>query len=205
MIAEESRNKWNEFLSGSENAYSWIYRTYIQLLYQYGLRFTPNKELIKDCIQEIFTYIYKNRKHLSSPDNVKVYLFISLKHNLLRALAKESPRELPDISKEEFPYFSLEPTVEDVVIEQEQVKLQRERIKEKLSLLSPRQQEIIYYRYIQELSFDEICELMDINYQSAQNLIQRSLKKLRDNLGTTSLLLFLITRFAEARYYEIPF
>jgi len=195
MSTEESKIKWNEFLSGSENAYSWIYRTYIQLLYQFGLRFTSNKELIEDCIQEVFAYIYKNRKQLSSPDNVKVYLFISLKHSLIRALAKESPRDMPDISQEEFPYFSLEPTVEDVVIEQEQLRLQDKRIKEMLSLLTSRQQEIIYYRYIQELSFDEICELMDLNYQSAQNLIQRSLKKLRDNLGTTSLLFFLVTRF----------
>jgi RNA polymerase sigma factor (sigma-70 family) len=194
MIVEESKVKWNEFLSGSENAYCWIYRTYIQLLYQYGLRFTPNKELIKDCIQEIFIYIYKNRKQLSSPENVKVYLFICLKHNLLRALAKESPPDIPDISQEELPYFSLEPTVEDIVIEQEQFRLQRKQIKEMLSMLTSRQQEIIYYRYIQELSFDEICELMDLNYQSAQNLIQRSLKKLRDNLGTIPLL-FIIACF----------
>ena len=194
-MPEESQIKWNEFLSGSEEAYSWIYRTYIQLLYQYGLRFTSNKHLIEDCIQEVFTYIYKNRKQLSSPDNVKVYLFISLKHSLLRALTKEAPRDIPDIIQEELPYFSLEPTAEDVVIEQEQLRLQDKRIKEMLSLLTSRQQEIIYYRYIQELSFDEICELMDLNYQSAQNLIQRSLKKLRDNLGTTSLLFFLITRF----------
>lgn len=187
MIAEESNTKWSEFLSGSERAYSWIYKTYIQLLFQYGLRFTTNKELIKDCIQEVFTYIYKNRKQLSSPDNVKVYLFICLKHNLLRALAKEFPHDIPELNKEEFPYFSLEPTAEDIVIEQEQLSIQNERIKEMLSLLTPRQQEIIYYRYIQELSFDEICELMDLNYQSAQNLIHRSLKKLRDSLGATPL------------------
>jgi RNA polymerase sigma factor (sigma-70 family) len=143
MIAEESQIKWNEFLSGSENAYCWIYRTYIQLLYQYGLRFTPDKELIKDCTQEIFTYIYKNRKQLSSPDNVKVYLYICLKHSLLRALAKKLPDDISDISQEELSYFSLEPTVEDIVIEQEQLRLQRKRIKEILSLLTSRQQEII--------------------------------------------------------------
>ena len=163
--------------------------------YSINLACDSHKALIEDCIQEVFAYIYKNRKQLSSPDNVKVYLFISLKHSLIRALAKEAPRDIPGISQDELPYFSLEPTVEDVVIEQEQLRLQYKRIKEMLSLLTSRQQEIIYYRYIQELSFDEICELMDLNYQSAQNLIQRSLKKLRDNLGTTSLLFFLVTRF----------
>ncbi|MFR1274228.1 MAG: sigma factor-like helix-turn-helix DNA-binding protein [Parabacteroides merdae] len=51
------------------------------------------------------------------------------------------------------------------------------KVKEILSILTPRQKEIIYYRFIQEMSMEDICILMDINYQSAQNLIQRSLKK----------------------------
>ncbi len=46
-------------------------------------------------------------------------------------------------------------------------------------VLSPRQKEIIYYRFVEGLSYEEICQIMDMNYQSTQNLIQRSLKKLR--------------------------
>ncbi len=188
MLTKESKIKWAEFLSGNTDAYSWIYETYVQLLYRYGLRFTQDSELIKDSIQEVFTYIYKNRGHLSSPDNVKAYLLISLKYNLIHSLRKELSYDLSD--KENIP-FSLEPTVEDVVIEKERLTLQSEQIKKMLSLLTSRQQEIIYYRYIQELSFEEICQLMNLNYQSAQNLIQRSLKKIRDNFELLLLLLSL--------------
>lgn len=190
MLAEESKIKWVEFRSGSKEAYSWIYRTYIQVLYRYGLRFTSDEELIKDSIQEVFTYIYKNRNQLTDPANVRVYLFIALKNNLLRAVQKES---MYDISDTEAIPFSLEPTVEDRFIEKEQSELQNARVKEMLSFLTPRQQEIIYYRYIQELSFDEICQLMDLNYQSAQNLIQRSLKKMRDIYGPTTPLFFFLS------------
>jgi RNA polymerase sigma factor (sigma-70 family) len=163
---------------GDKEAYSWIYRTNIQELYQYGLRFTNNTELIKDCIQEVFTAIYKNRKRLPVPDNVTVYLFVSLKNNLIRTIQRESfykdnPESIP---------FSLEPTVEEQYIEQETHDLRQKQVKDVLSLLSSRQQEIIYYRYIKELSLDEICSIMSLNYQSAQNLIQRSLKKIREML-----------------------
>lgn len=180
MPGEESKIKWNQFISGNKEAYSWIYKTYIQELYRYGLRFTPDSELIKDSIQEVFTYIYKNRKQLTTPDNVKVYLFVALKNNLLRALSKES---IYDISDPESSPFSLEPTVEDMFIEREEYKEQQDKIEAVFKVLTPRQQEIIYYRYVKELSFEEICLLMDLNYQSAQNLIQRSLKKVRDNYG----------------------
>ena len=35
-----------------------------------------------------------------------------------------------------------------------------------------------------KMEYDEICQIMDINYQSAYNLLQRSLQKVRDTFGT---------------------
>lgn len=186
MQTDESRIKWHQFVSGDNDSYSWIYNTYVQVLYQYGHRFSSNSEIIKDCIQEVFTSLYKNREHLITPDNIKVYLLVSLKNCLIRTLYKESiyDRELPENI-----WFYLEPTVEDEFIDNEQYVHQQKKIKEILDLLTPRQKEIIYYRYIQELSMDEICMLMDLNYQSAQNLIQRSLKKIRTNYGSAPVFL----------------
>ncbi len=67
------------------------------------------------------------------------------------------------------------------------------KVKEILSILTPRQKkEIIYYRFIQEMSMEDICILMDINYQSAQNLIQRSLKKIKQNHSSFGLYLLLL-------------
>ncbi|MDR3142311.1 MAG: sigma-70 family RNA polymerase sigma factor [Tannerellaceae bacterium] len=177
MPEEENKDKWAQFIAGDKEAYGWIYRTNIQDLYRYGLRFTANTELIKDSVQEVFTAIYRNRKRLPVPDNVSVYLFVSLKNKLIRMMQRESFYKDDDL--ESVP-FSLEPTVEEQYIEQETQSLRQKQLKEILSLLSPRQQEIIYYRYIKELSLDEICSIMSLNYQSAQNLIQRSLKKIRE-------------------------
>ena len=50
-------------------------------------------------------------------------------------------------------------------------------------MLTPRQREIIYYRFIEEMEYDEICQIMDINYQSAYNLLQRSLQKSKEILS----------------------
>ena len=55
-----SRVKWQEFVSGNDDSYCWIYTTYAQKLYQYGMCFTTDTELVKDCIQDIFTYLYRN-------------------------------------------------------------------------------------------------------------------------------------------------
>ena len=189
MQVDESKIKWRQFVSGDNESYSWIYTTYVQILYRYGLRFTSDPEIIKDCIQEVFTSLYKNRNNLITPDNIKVYLFVSLKNCLIRTLYKESfyDRELPENIQ-----FSLESTVEEDFINNEQYATQQKMINEILALLTPRQKEIIYYRFIQELSMDEICILMNLNYQSAQNLIQRSLKKVRQNYDSIEVFLLIL-------------
>ena len=58
MQVDESKIKWRQFVSGDNESYSWIYTTYVQILYRYGLRFTSDPEIIKDCIQEVFTSLY---------------------------------------------------------------------------------------------------------------------------------------------------
>lgn len=190
MQEDESKIKWCQFIDGDKEAYSWIYKVYIQLLFQYGKRFTSDTELIKDCIQELFTKLYNNRKRLVIPDNIKVYLLISLKNCLINAIYQASHYERYN---SETISFSLELTVEEQYVNNEHYQNQLKRLQDILALLPPRQKEIIYYRYIQELSFDEICSIMDMNYQSAQNLIQRSLKKIRDTYGSVDIFLLLLS------------
>ena len=178
MLEDESNGMWKRFLSGDNAAYCWLYNEYVQILFRYGSRFTSDCELVKDCIQDLFTTLYKNRKCLGPPPaNVKVYLFVSLKNNLLRALYRQSKY---DSMEQEMVSFLLEPTVEEQFIDNESDRNRQNLIEKILSVLTPRQKEIIYYRYIQELDFEEICTLMQLNYQSAQNLLQRSIKKIRE-------------------------
>ncbi|KAA6317245.1 RNA polymerase sigma factor YlaC [termite gut metagenome] len=183
MQEEESKIIWQRFLLGDKDAYCRLYNEYVQLLYRFGLRFTSDGEVIKDCIQDVFMRLYKDKNRLVVPGNIKVYLFVSLKNSLLRRLHTESKY---DYNKPEIGNFLLEPIVEEQFIDNEQALYQQQKIKDVLAILTGRQKEIIYYRFIQELSFEEICELMGLNYQSAQNLIQRSLKKIRDNFKKES-------------------
>lgn len=77
--------------------------------------------------------------------------------------------------------FSLYQTEEQLTvnefIDQEARHEEMNNIKRMMKILTPRQREVIYYRFIEELSYDDICQIMGLNYQSAYNLLQRSLQK----------------------------
>lgn len=167
---------WENFLCGDDKAYTYIYREYSQALYAYGMHFTSDKGLVEDCIQDVFIKIFQNRRHLQSTDNIKLYLFIALKNMLFNIFRKDIKYSQIDSLE---PVFAAEYTIEDEIIENEREQFLNEKMIRMLEVLSPRQKEIIYYRFVEGLSYEEICQIMDMNYQSTQNLIQRSLKKLR--------------------------
>lgn len=199
----DATEKWNWFISGDNDAYAHLYQDHVQILYHYGLCFTPDTDLIKDCIQDLFVYLYAHRNHLDKPRNVKAYLLVSLKNNLCRKLTQRN--SFGSLS-EEIPFLS-EISVEDKFIEDELQQNESRRVKEMLSILTSRQREILYYRFIQELSMEDICRLMDLNYQSAQNLIQRSLKKIRETYGDFFLCMCILypANFFAEYLKKIPF
>ena len=186
---DESYIKWKLFLDGVDQAYSWIYTHYIQVLYNYGLQITPDSEIVKDCIQDVFVKIYKAKKKLTVPQNPKVYLMIALKNNIYNTFNQERLQK-----NYAFSLYQTEEqlTVKNEFIDQEARHEEMNNIKRMMKILTPRQREVIYYRFIEELSYDDICQIMGLNYQSAYNLLQRSLQKIREAYGVTGIWMLIL-------------
>lgn len=57
---------------------------------------------------------------------------------------------------------------------------QRQRVMKMLDGLTPRQREAIFLRYFEELSYERIAGIMEMNKQSAYNLIHTGISQLRE-------------------------
>ena len=68
------------FQSGDVSAFSTLYDMHINLLFNYGCKLTTDKELLKDCIHDVFVKLYTKKAELGIIDNFKSYLLISLKN-----------------------------------------------------------------------------------------------------------------------------
>jgi len=168
---------WARFLAGDDHAYAEIYKTYLGDMFSYGMRFTSDRELLKDCLQDVFVKIYSNRSNLSPTDNIKFYLFATLKNTLFNVFQKDKNSYHIDTIE---PVFSTEYSVEDQLIANELDQERNDKMTQILDSLTPRQREVIYYRYVEGMKLEDICKIMDMNYQSVQNLIQRSIKKVKN-------------------------
>ena len=72
-------------------------------------------------------------------------------------------------------------TVEDEIIAAEEQAEVSQKVDEILSILTERQREIIYLRYMQECSYEEIAEIMQISVPACRKLLYRTLLKLKHN------------------------
>ena len=164
------------FQAGNMAAFSQLYNLHINVLFNYGLNLTIDRELLKDCIHDIFVKLYTKKDELGTIDNLRSYLFISLKNKLCDELRKRM--YMSDTAVEEVSVAT--PTdVEDDYMEEEQRKNEFSLVRRLLDQLSPRQREALTLYYIEEKKYEDICEIMNMNYQSVRNLMHRGLTKLR--------------------------
>lgn len=168
---------WSLLIEGDQKALEILYQRYYSLLLNYGLRCNADKELVKDCIQDLFINLYQNT-HISVTNiTVRSYLLRALRNNITDKLITDKEVNSLDNS-----IFNI-PVNEDL-FEQLFPKSDRDlqlvrRLLEAISQLSPNQKTILYLRYVQELSHKEIADVMDMNIQSSMNLSNRALTKLR--------------------------
>ena len=164
------------FVQGDISAFSKLYNMHVKLLYNYGCKLTTDIELLKDCIQEVFIKIYNKRTELDTVSNFKSYIIISLKNKLCDESRKRV--NLSDVSVDELDVVSTD-NVEKDYIAYEKEKQDNFFVARMLEQLSPRQRKAIVLYYIEEKKYDEICVIMNMNYQSVRNLIHRGISKLR--------------------------
>ncbi len=169
---------WDSFLKGSEKSFKKLHQQYYNDLYAYALKIGNDEYIAKNAIQELFVYLWKNKASLSKVQHVRYYLIFSLRRHVIRLLKKEQKHIHLSIKNEEegFPVLF---SPEDILITKETALINQKCILDALNQLPPRQKEIVYLRYFQDLSMDEIAQILSVNYQTVLNALSRAMKNLR--------------------------
>jgi len=165
---------WKQYQQGNEEAFAQIFRQLYPPLFQFGMKMTPRTDLLEDCIQELFTELWQNKSR-TDVQSVKAYLLKSLKYKLLRALTKKATLNMDDVANE----YVFELSHETLLITREETREQTGKVLKAFEQLSNRQKEIIYLRFYQELGYEAISDIMNINYQVSRNLLYQAIKALK--------------------------
>ncbi|MDR1527070.1 MAG: sigma-70 family RNA polymerase sigma factor [Dysgonamonadaceae bacterium] len=176
---------------------SLLYREHSDALYSFGCKFTSDRKMVEDCIHDVFLKLYERKEGTNDIRNLRLFLLVSLKNRLLKELS--SPKLFVSIEEIPFSYAPQDASVEDIHLENDRILNRKIYIQKALESLTNRQREIVYLHFIEELDYDQICQMMGISYQTIRNTVHNALTRLRDKLGKPPIHLYFMVIFKKIR------
>jgi len=186
---------WDAFKKGDWGAYTALYNEHFGLLNNYGYKFTQDISLIEDSVHDLFVRLWSTRDNLGDPVSIKNYLFKSLRHILLRKIQKKA-RFSERLNEDYYQFHVSYAQHPPAGIEDKELQRQLRCI---IDNLPARQQEIVYLRFYEGLSYDEIADIMSISVSSTYKLLYKALHNLQISMGSSMMmsLLYLHHWFAQ--------
>ena len=179
-------NEWSSMVGGDRIAFLDLYKSHYQALFSYGLTLTSNRELTKDCLQELFLEIWYKQSSLNKEIiNVRSYLFTWLRRKIFRELALLSGKTVTDEMVESFATKEL--CYEELLIAFQQSEEKKEQLTNALKKLTKKQLEIIRMKFFENLSYAEIAAKTSLAPRTVYNLIYEGIRLLRENMVLPSL------------------
>jgi RNA polymerase sigma factor (sigma-70 family) len=169
---------WNALRNNDKEALAVIYYRFFNLLLRRGLQISNDRELVKDCIHDLFLEIWINKTKLTTPLSVKAYLIVSIQRKLMRKLKKHRSQQT-EIEKLPIEVVS---SKEDQIISEQQINEQQTLVSRAVNSLTKRQKEAIQLKFYSNMSYEEIAGMMKISTDSIYNLVSKAINNLQKGL-----------------------
>ncbi len=172
-------NDWHDMINGDKDAFLAIYQEHYRCLFSYGFTLTADRELTKDCLQELFLDIWNKRQTLNKDvDNLRAYLFTWLRRKISRTQAKLSIEKSSERGREvnDTQVFCYE----ELLIAFQQTEEKKEQLSRALSTLTAKQFEMVRLKFFENLSYAQISEKTNLTTRTIYNLIYEAINRLRE-------------------------
>lgn len=183
---------WLSFKKGNDLAFSILYNKYVHKLYNYGMHSCRDKDLVWDCLQELFTRLWDRRERLGEVTCVNFYLFKSFRRLLVNRLTI-GKKFLISLNDREGKRFDFVPSTEDSLIEEEWEIERNKKLRFSLHSLTKRQREAIFLKFFNQLSYQEVATIMNLHVDSVYNLISKSIDILRKKLKANAVVIMMLS------------
>lgn len=165
--------------SGDQTALTEIYRRYQPVLFSHAFRRFPDREQVRDIIQDLFLYLWNNREKLEIRSTLAAYLYSSVRNKILNHFRNQKVQEAFTSSLSEFINTGVNIT-DDILREKELIALMEKEV----SLL-PSQMRLIFIMSREDnLTHKEIADQLGISPHTVRTQVRNALRILRIKFGS---------------------
>lgn len=181
---------WSSYRNGNEASFRKLYDHYYAGLLGYGSRFTRDHQVIEESIQDLFIKLWRNRASIGPTPSVKFYLYKSFRRVLTRKM-RYLPETVAFPEQEDKLFFNFEIGQDEVLMKKEQMAELKQQLEAAMATMTDRQREVIYLKYYEDLSYDEISDVLSITPKATYKLVYRALDHLREHMAMLTFLLLI--------------
>lgn len=169
---------------GDMEALGCLYDMHVDHLMEFGLHYVTEVSWVEDQVHDLFLDLFRARHKALQIQNLKAYLSTSLKRRLFK---RNKSKELL-IEEDSFKRLlhndsnHIETSSENKWIDEEQLEYLKLALKTAMDSLTNHQQNALHLRFVENKSYGEIAERMEVSKASARTLLYRSLKILREKV-----------------------
>lgn len=156
-----------ELSQGNEKALSELYHRHSGRVLSYCLKRKIPRDRAEDVLQIVFMQVYR-KKHLYDPQYAALAWLFVITRSELKDYRQREMKDSVEFEESLSQTDDLSPKIE---ARQEAAALLKE--------LSPKEQEVVRYRYLDELEYKEIAEILNESESNVRQIVSRSLRFLK--------------------------
>jgi RNA polymerase sigma-70 factor (ECF subfamily) len=161
-------------IKGNRDSYGILIKNYTGFVYTMALRMTQDHHMAEDLCQETFIKGWFKLKALKKHEAFPGWITSIARRTCLNAIDKRNRKK--EIAEEECVLENLNPTLPP------SYSPARVILEEAIGRLSLRDRELITLSYFEELSSNEVAEILDISAGSVRVSLMRAREKLKEIL-----------------------
>ena len=165
---------FKSFQEGNQRAFETIFQRYRGPIFDYLLWLIRDQAIAEEIFQEAFLHLFRRTSQFDSSRSFRPWFF-RVAHNRAMDFFRKNP-ERGNLEKlqEEFPQPA--PSPEDLVLRAESVR----RLDRMLHLLSEEHRSVLLLKFKEDLTYEEIAEVIDCPVGTAKSRMHHAIKNLQD-------------------------
>ena len=166
--------------NGDQAAFGELVRQYQKRVFALAARMCPTPELAEEAAQEAFLAAWQGLPFFRGDSAFATWLYRLTSNACVDLLRKENRHQGPSLDDEAVGAEVPDPApTPEKAVEQKEL---RGQIEAGLRSLSPEHREVLILREIQQLSYDEIADVLSLDLGTVKSRINRGRRQLREFL-----------------------
>lgn len=159
--------------SGDSEAFGFFYDQYVGPIYRFIMMKVSNEQIAQDLTQDVFLRIWQHLVDQKQMLNFRAFIFRVARNTVIDHYRQSHKETLPLEQAEDL-------ADENKATEKElAIKFEISQLLEVLQTLKPEYQEILTLRFVEDMSFDEIAEVLQKDKNNIRVTLHRALSQLK--------------------------